>query len=114
MDTAVGFCLANCIGNSGNFFEANIQWRFPLTLQLPCPIFFLFTSLFFLPFTPRWLIAQDRVEEARAVLVRIHPGSETERPMKILQTENEPRSEIKSPSSVIIKLLGETGGTAIS
>ncbi|CAN8106027.1 unnamed protein product [Discula destructiva] len=75
MGTAVGFCLANWIGYSGIFFKGNMQWRFPLILQFPSPIFLLIASLLFLPFTPRWLVAQDRIEEARMVLKRIHSDS---------------------------------------
>jgi MFS family permease len=72
MGTAVGFFLANWIGYSGIFFEGNLQWRFPLSLQFPCAVLMLIGSLVVLPFTPRWLISQDRFEEARAVLARIH------------------------------------------
>lgn len=72
MGTASGFFLANWIGYSGIFFEGNLQWRFPLSLQFPCAVLMLVGSLVVLPFTPRWLVSQDRFEEARAVLARIH------------------------------------------
>lgn len=72
MGTAMGFFLANWIGYSGIFFEGNLQWRFPLSLQFPCAVLMLVGSLVILPFTPRWLVSQDRFEEARAVLARIH------------------------------------------
>lgn len=72
MGTAMGFFLANWIGYSGIFFEGNMQWRFPLILQFPCAVLMLIGSLVVLPFTPRWLVSQDRFEEARAVLARIH------------------------------------------
>lgn len=72
MGTAMGFFLANWIGYSGIFFEGNLQWRFPLSLQFPCAVLMLVGSIVILPFTPRWLVSQDRFEEARAVLARIH------------------------------------------
>lgn len=72
MGTAMGFFLANWIGYSGIFFEGNLQWRFPLSLQFPCAVLMLVGSLVILPFTPRWLVSQDRFEEARAVPARIH------------------------------------------
>ncbi|KAL2284703.1 hypothetical protein FJTKL_08787 [Diaporthe vaccinii] len=72
MGTATGFFLANWIGYSGIFFEGNLQWMFPLSLQFPCAVLMLIGSLVILPFTPRWLVSQDRFEEARAVLARIH------------------------------------------
>lgn len=72
MGTASGIFLANWIGYSGIFFEGNLQWRFPLSLQFPCAVLMLVGSLMVLPFTPRWLVSQDRFDEARAVLARIH------------------------------------------
>lgn len=72
MGTAVGFCLANWLGYAGIFFEGDMQWRFPLAMQFPCAVFLLVGSVVLLPFTPRWLVSQDRVEEARVVLAKIH------------------------------------------
>lgn len=72
LGTAVGFCLANWLGYVGIFFEGNLQWRFPLALQFPCAVFLLVGSVLLMPFTPRWLASQDRLEEAKAVLAKIH------------------------------------------
>lgn len=69
---AIGFGLANWVGYAGVFASGNAQWRIPLSMQLPVPIL-LSVMLFFVPYTPRWLILKDRFEEARRVLVRLHP-----------------------------------------
>jgi sugar porter (SP) family MFS transporter len=45
-------------------------WRLMLGISA-CPAIILFISLFFLPETPRWLVAQGRVEEAKSTLLQI-------------------------------------------
>ncbi|KAH0847431.1 Lactose permease [Fonsecaea pedrosoi] len=46
-------------------------WRLPLAVQgLPSVLILCFVR--FIPETPRWLLAHDRVEEAKAVLVKYH------------------------------------------
>ena len=45
--------------------STNMDWRLPLWLQMVCPGLVCCVILFF-PESPRWLIAQDRHEEARA------------------------------------------------
>ena len=75
MMIAVGFGLANWVGYAGAFASGNAQWRIPLAMQLPVPVL-LSVMLFFVPFTPRWLVLKDRYEEARKVLLRLHPSAE--------------------------------------
>lgn len=78
MMIAIGFGLANWVGYAGAFASGNAQWRIPLAMQLPVPVL-LCVMLFFVPFTPRWLVLKDRYEEARKVLLRLHPsGNENE------------------------------------
>lgn len=40
-------------------------------MQFPCAVVLLVGSVL-IPFSPRWLVGKDRMEEARAVLARIH------------------------------------------
>lgn len=47
------------------------QWRFPLALQC-LPAVPLATLIFFLPESPRWLVAQGRHEDALKSLARLH------------------------------------------
>lgn len=50
----------------------NIPWRWPfLTGLIPCGI--LFIGAFFLPESPRWLLAKNKVDEAREVLEKLYP-----------------------------------------
>lgn len=71
MMIAIGFGLANWVGYAGAFASGNAQWRIPLAMQLPVPIL-LSIMLFFVPYTPRWLVLKDRYEDARKVLLRLH------------------------------------------
>lgn len=57
--------------NYGLYFEGGpLQWRFPLGFQLIFPII-VATGLIFVPESPRWLMLQDRPEEARRVIARL-------------------------------------------
>ncbi|KAM5372598.1 hypothetical protein ACJZ2D_007372 [Fusarium nematophilum] len=74
MMVAIGFGLANWVGYAGSFADGSATWRIPLAMQIPIPII-LMVAVLFVPFSPRWLIKQDRIEEARQVLFRLHSGT---------------------------------------
>ncbi|KAE8327480.1 general substrate transporter [Aspergillus sergii] len=69
--TAFGFFLSNWIGYAGSFASGNAQWRIPLAMQLP-PAILLAALTRLLPFSPRWLVQQERHDDAKAVLERLH------------------------------------------
>ena len=54
----------HCLG------ETQAAWRVPLALQL-IPAWILFVGMFFLPFTPRWLMMKHRDEECIASLCKL-------------------------------------------
>jgi hypothetical protein len=64
--------LANWIGYACGFAPYGaFQWRFPLAVQIP-PAIMLFIGLqFFLPDSPRWLIRNNRLEEALVAFKQI-------------------------------------------
>lgn len=49
----------------------NTQWRLPLWLQMTFSGF-IALLVFFIPESPRWLVANDRQEEALQVLIKYH------------------------------------------
>lgn len=86
-------------GTNLHFGEStdNRSWRIPLWLQMSFSGVIL-VGAFFLPETPRWLIANDRHEEALAVMTKYHGDDNPESP--IVQLEyNEMREEISKTGS---------------
>ncbi|KAF4928684.1 High-affinity glucose transporter [Colletotrichum viniferum] len=75
----VGQITAATICFGTNNIASNWSWRIPSLLQI-CPSLLQISFVFFLPESPRWLITQDRTEEANAILVKYHaegdPNSE--------------------------------------
>lgn len=71
MMIAIGFGMANWIGYAGAFASGDGQWRIPLAVQLPVPVV-LCVMIFFVPFSPRWLVMRDRHDEANRVLTNLH------------------------------------------
>ncbi|KAK2733793.1 sugar transporter [Colletotrichum kahawae] len=77
MMIAIGFGVANWVGFAGAFASGDGQWRIPLAMQLPIPLV-LSVMVFFVPFSPRWLILKDRYEEAKTVLASLHGATDND------------------------------------
>jgi sugar porter (SP) family MFS transporter len=77
MMIAIGFGLANWVGYAGAFAKGDAQWRIPLAMQLPIPLV-LCAMVFFIPFSPRWLVLRDRHDDALRVLRKLHGTSDNE------------------------------------
>ncbi|KEY67767.1 hypothetical protein S7711_04086 [Stachybotrys chartarum IBT 7711] len=64
------FCLANWMNYALASETGPLQWRFPLGFQLLFPII-IAVALLFVPDSPRWLMLQDRHEDAIRVISRL-------------------------------------------
>ncbi|OAL23772.1 hypothetical protein AYO22_06091 [Fonsecaea multimorphosa] len=72
MALCVAGLLASLVGFAGNFAtNLSVQWRVPIAIQI-VPAVAMISGVFFLPFSPRWLIMKGRNEEAKVVLQRLH------------------------------------------
>ncbi|KAL0937143.1 lactose permease [Colletotrichum truncatum] len=60
--------------------ESNWSWRIPSILQGAMPLV-QFIGVFFLPESPRWLVANGRRNDARAILVKYHAGGDENSPL---------------------------------
>ncbi|CAH0003802.1 unnamed protein product [Clonostachys byssicola] len=56
------------------------SWRIPSIIQGAMP-FIQFTFVYFLPESPRWLVAKGQKSEARAFLVKYHAGGDENSPL---------------------------------
>ncbi|XP_057431977.1 probable polyol transporter 4 isoform X2 [Lotus japonicus] len=95
---------------------AHISWRIMLGVGL-LPSVVIAVALFFIPESPRWLVVQNRIEEARLVLLKINASEkEAEEKLQEIQvaagsanTENyEPKAvwrEIFCPSPPVRRML---------
>ncbi len=58
-------------GYGSAFLKSNWAFRIPIWCQLVSSVI-VAVGAFLLPESPRWLVAQDRVDDARAILAKYH------------------------------------------
>ena len=67
-----------------SYISSNWSWRLPLIFQcFPSGVILL--TVFFLPESPRWLIAVGRDDEARAILTKYHGNGDVASPLVELE-----------------------------
>ena len=62
----------------------NWMWKIPCIIQLVTPLM-VCSMIFFCPESPRWLVGQGRIEEARASLLRVRLPEDVEDELKDIQ-----------------------------
>ncbi|KAG4437670.1 hypothetical protein IFR05_006832 [Cadophora sp. M221] len=80
----IGSIIASWTCYGTNFIDSNWSWRIPLWAQLVSSVI-VAVGAFMLPESPRWLVANDRVEEARIVLGKYHGEGREDHPIVNLQ-----------------------------
>ncbi|KAJ2781486.1 hypothetical protein GGI15_003202 [Coemansia interrupta] len=70
-----GLLVAFWIDYGCSFIQGQAAWRLPLGIQI-VPALILFVAMFFMPYSPRWLVDNDRVDEAHKVLARLRANGD--------------------------------------
>lgn len=83
---ALGVAIAYWLEFGLYFVHGEFSWRFPLAFQMVFA-FILFAGTYFLPETPRWLQAHDKVDECKEVLARLWTDEDTTHPRCIAEWE---------------------------
>ncbi|KUI61540.1 Sugar transporter STL1 [Cytospora mali] len=94
--TILGVVIAYWTDFGTNGYSSSFEWRFPLSLQAVFAVF-LILQIIGLPETPRWLVAHDRHEEARAVVAAItdQPVDDAEVARTVLDIQSQLEEEHK-------------------
>jgi MFS family permease len=80
-----GSILASWAAYGSNLhLENSWAWRVPTLLQAALPSLVMCCIMFF-PESPRWLIAEDRTEEAIAIFAKFHGDGDLNAPIVKLQ-----------------------------
>lgn len=72
---STGLAIGGWVNLGMSFHHGSVAWRFPLALSIVWSLFILANTPF-MPESPRWLIKQRRVQEARTVLADLNDTSE--------------------------------------
>ena len=67
-----------------SYIKSEIGFRIPIWCQL-CSSVIVVLGVYWLPESPRWLMAQDRIEDATQVLARYHGEGNRQHPIVVLQ-----------------------------
>ncbi|KAL4915444.1 general substrate transporter [Aspergillus aurantiobrunneus] len=75
-----GAVISSWVTFATRTYDSSWSWRLPTLLQMLCPLIAI-PGFLFTPESPRWLVGQDRVEEARKVLADLHVGNDLTAPL---------------------------------
>ncbi|CAF1650685.1 unnamed protein product, partial [Didymodactylos carnosus] len=96
----IGIAVSFWINFGTSKMQGSISWRLPLFLQL-VPGIILGVGILFFPFSPRWLVSQNRDDEAIIVLARIRSDGDTNNP-QVQEEYGEIKAEIETEKEVSV------------
>ncbi|KAJ5832531.1 hypothetical protein N7474_000842 [Penicillium riverlandense] len=82
----IGSIVASWIVYGCESYDSSYSFRIPIWCQLASSVI-VAVGAWFLPESPRWLMAQDRVEDAVQVLARYHGEGDVNHPIVMLQVK---------------------------
>lgn len=80
----IGSIVAGWVVYGCSFMDSTTSWRIPIWCQMVTSGI-VALGVFFLPESPRWLMAQDKYEEAEKVLAKYHGDGRRDHPIVQLQ-----------------------------
>ncbi|KAH6884275.1 general substrate transporter [Thelonectria olida] len=80
----VGAIIAGWVVYGSAFIQTNDGWRLPVWIQLVTSGL-VCVFVFFLPESPRWLVANDKHDQAAAILAKLHGEGSVDHPIVQLQ-----------------------------
>ncbi|KAK8069254.1 hypothetical protein PG994_005870 [Apiospora phragmitis] len=93
----IGSIIASWVVYGCSYLDRPDAWRIPVWCQMITSGFVLI-FVWFLPESPRWLMARDRYDDAAKVLATYHGDKDTAHPIVVLQM-NEMNQQIKTDGS---------------
>lgn len=115
----LGAILASWLTFGTQTYESAMSWRLPSALQAGFPVV-QFIFFWWLPESPRWLVAQDRTAEASAILTRYHDPLTQDSPLvnrelqEIIQTIQYEKDAKSTGWSALVSTPGNRKRTLIA
>ncbi|ORX53197.1 arabinose-proton symporter [Hesseltinella vesiculosa] len=85
LSVTIGVAASFWVGYGTSHVPGDMAWRLPLLVQVAAGTLMLI-GVFFLPFSPRWLMQAGREEEAHRVLVRLRRATDVDQEWKEIRT----------------------------
>ncbi|SPN99286.1 related to hexose transporter protein [Cephalotrichum gorgonifer] len=107
----IGQILASAIALGTTSISTNWAWRIPSLLQI-CPSLLQIFTVFLLPESPRFLIANDRTDEAAAIFVKYHAEGDSDSLLvkaEIAQVRETIKAELEISNQSWLDLLKTAG-----
>ncbi|CAK7199381.1 hypothetical protein SEUCBS139899_002060 [Sporothrix eucalyptigena] len=94
----IAYVIASCLSLSFSYIEQSYAWRLQFVVLAAFGLFF-FVAVLFIPESPRWLVEQERYDEAWAVLRKLHQSSKDSNDLWVYAEMRQIRAQIESERS---------------